>query len=625
MKERNSMLKNLVTTLIVLFITTTTYAQIKGNVKEEGSNKPIEFVNIALISQEDSSIIAKTYTDSTGNFIINNREKEGLLRISFIGYETYEKEVETNQDIGTIFLKKKAFMLTGVTVKTPPYRHIPGGIVTNINGPLSKLGYASDVLKYLPFVTQNGDQYEVMGKGIPIIYINDRLLRDDSELKQLNSSDIKQIQVLTDPGAEYDATTNAVIKIITKNRNKQGLAVALDGETSYERRWSHHGGTTINYHKNKVNLFSTLNYEHDAMKDNQITRSIYLKRNIEEAIKRHHKNTSLYGTIGMDYQNQDKLSFGMQYQYTGMPDFKSIALQNIDGYYDNILQTELKTEDERKYDTGRHHVNAYLNYNFTNKAYLKLDVDYLNGKTTNTQNYKNGGNSLFTVGKSNNLLYAARLTWGLPLFHGDTRMGLEASYTKNNNRYNPLNNTTLQNELQANNNKAIQKFRGFFIQYSHRLGKYWEGRIGGRLEDVNFCYYDNGVKSADISKKYINLYPSVSITYNSDNIQLSLAYRNSTYRPNYFALRSSVEYNNPYSYEGGNPGLQPKQMNMFSLSYSWKNIQLMTNYSFIRNGIMYMVDMYNGSDSITVFQPRNIKQYRVLDIALFYSPVWFKV
>lgn len=73
MKESNSMLKNLVTTLIVLFITTTTYAQIKGNVKEEGSNKPIEFVNIALISQADSSIIAKTYTDSTGHFIINNR------------------------------------------------------------------------------------------------------------------------------------------------------------------------------------------------------------------------------------------------------------------------------------------------------------------------------------------------------------------------------------------------------------------------------------------------------------------------------------------------------------------------------------------------------------------------
>lgn len=600
-------------------------AQITGVVKSDGNNQPIEFASISLISRIDSSIISNTYTDSVGHFKINNRGNKGLLRIYSTGYETWEKEIGNNQNIGTVLLEKKAIMLKGVMIKAQPYKYIAGGIVVNINGALSKLGNASDVLKYMPFIIQDGDQYKVMGKGTPVIYINDRLLRDESELKQLNSSDIKQIQVLTAPSAEYEATTNAIIKIVTKKRNKQGMVVALDGGVSYERRWSHHEQVTINYHKNKVDLFSTLSYVHDATRDNQTTNSTYRQRVVSEAIKRHSQNTSLYGTIGMDYHDKDKLSFGAQYQYSGMPDFKSVSLQTIEAYDNNLLKNALRTEDERKWYTDRHYVNAYLNYNFTTNNYLKLDVDYLNGRITNKQNYKSGKNDLFTIGRSNSVLYAARLTWSFPLFHGDAKTGIETSYTKNGNRYNPSEDATLENALQINNNKAIQKIGGIFVQYSHRLWKYWEGRIGERLEYFNFCYYNNDIKSSDISKQYINVYPSASITYNKDDLQLSLAYRNSTYRPNYFALRGSTEYNNPYSYESGNPGLQPKKMNMISLSCSWKDIQLMTNYSFIKNGIMYMVDMYNGSDSITVFQPRNIKQYRVLDVALFYSPVWLKV
>lgn len=620
-----SILKILILILLFVNVSIKDYAQIRGMIKEEGSKEPLEFVNITLISQMDSSVITKVFTDSTGHFAINKNVREGRLIIRLIGYETYEKDVENNQDIGTIFLKKRAFMLKGITVKTPSYRHISGGIATNITGLLSKLGYASDVLKYLPFVTQNGNQYKVMGKGTPVIYINDRLLRDESELKQLSSSDIKEIQVLTDPGAEYDATTNAVIRIITKNHNKRGIAVVLNGGASYERQWSNHEEVTVNYHKNKMNLFCTLNHVQDRTKDNQTTKSAYLQRNVETAIKRHSKSTSLYGTIGMDYQDKDKLSFGAQYQYTGMPNFKSLALQNIDSYRNMVMRNNLRTKDEREWDTDRHHINAYLNYNFTDKSYLKIDIDYLNGGTTSQQYYESGKNSLYSLGKTDNLLYAARLIWGLPFFYGDMKMGLETSYTQNNNQYNPFENTTLENALQANKNKSVQKLGALFVQYNHRLGKYWEGRIGGRLEDINFSYYDNGKKSADIGKRYVKLYPSASMTYNTDDLQLSLDYRNSTYRPNYFALRSSVQFNNPYSYEGGNPGLQPQKTNMFSLSCSWKDIQLMTNYSIIKNGIMYIVDMYNGNDSITVFQPRNIKQYRVLDISVFYSPVWFKV
>ena len=79
----------------------------------------------------------------------------------------------------------------------------------------SKAGSASDVLGKVPGVIKERNSYEVLGKGTPLIYINGRQVRDDSELDQLNSEDIKSVEVVTNPGARYDATVTAVIRIQT--------------------------------------------------------------------------------------------------------------------------------------------------------------------------------------------------------------------------------------------------------------------------------------------------------------------------------------------------------------------------------------------------------------------------
>lgn len=98
-----------------------------------------------------------------------------------------------------------------------------------------------------------------------------------------------------------------------------------------------------------------------------------------------------------------------------------------------------------------------------------------------------------------------------------------------------------------------------------------------------------------------------------------------TLRPSYFMLRNSVEYNNPYGYEGGTPNLLPQKTNMLSFSLGWKDLQVMANYSMMKNSTMYVYDRYNGSDSIAIFHTQNIKSNQTFDIALYYSPIWFKI
>ena len=89
-----------------------------------------------------------------------------------------------------------------VKADMPVTRMRGDALVTNIqNSVLSKAGSASDVLGKVPGVIKERNSYEVLGKGTPLIYINGRQVRDDSELDQLNSEDIKSVEVVTNPGA----------------------------------------------------------------------------------------------------------------------------------------------------------------------------------------------------------------------------------------------------------------------------------------------------------------------------------------------------------------------------------------------------------------------------------------
>ncbi|MGN0061305.1 MAG: hypothetical protein ACI382_02955, partial [Alloprevotella sp.] len=62
----------------------------------------------------------------------------------------------------------------------------------------------------------------VSGKGTPLVYINHRLVRDAKELNRLKSREIKSVEVITSPGAKYDASASSVIRINTTKKVGEG-------------------------------------------------------------------------------------------------------------------------------------------------------------------------------------------------------------------------------------------------------------------------------------------------------------------------------------------------------------------------------------------------------------------
>lgn len=198
-----------------------------GKVTDE-NDEPLAYANVVL-QKADSTFIAGTVTDTLGIFRLPAHNDATMLQVSFVSYNTICLQI-VGKDFGTIKMEPDAEMIGKAVVKAVlPKTEIQGdAFVTKIeNTILSEAGSANDVLKKLPGVIAKESGFEVFGKGTPIIYINGRLVRDYSELELLNSNEIKSVDVVQNPGARYDATVRAVIRIKTIRRQGEGFGFNL--------------------------------------------------------------------------------------------------------------------------------------------------------------------------------------------------------------------------------------------------------------------------------------------------------------------------------------------------------------------------------------------------------------
>lgn len=608
--------------LTLSFICIPAYSQVEGRVVNR-NEQPIEFANVFLLNAKDSTVVDAAVTDSLGNFRISQPVQSGLLKVSCIGYET--NYINYHNGNGKIKLEEDAKTIGEVEVKAKAIRRAHDGLIVNVSETtLGKLGDASDVLKHLPLVVAKGDAYEVLGKGTPIIYINNRLVQDNNELAQLNASDIQQVKVITHPGAEYDATVSAVIRIKTKKAQGDGFGGLVRVRGHLERRLCHSANYKLAYSHKGFELFSSFQYYRNYDFAQQVTTHTYNTRRNEDSGEQVGMDTRLDGTFGINYQLGDKFSSGVMYTYSDIPSGKFIISDHSLAYNNEQLVNDIYSHDSRDYTSNNHHVNGYLNYDFSNESHLKLDFDIVKKNSEDSQQYLIENGHLENINEGKTELYAGKLTFEHPLWGGSVSAGGQFSRTFNNNDYR-VEDATIKNALSNCRNKAHQNLYAYFLEYQHPFGKYLTAKAGARYEHVDFDYFIGDVKSEEASKVYSDFYPSASLSYNTDDWQLDLYYRNTTSRPSYHTLRNSTAMNGLYSYEGGNPRLQPMRANSVGLSAGWKDLSVDVSYRWNHNAILYVLGSYNNIDSICYFHTENVNKSQVLDVTLSYTPTLFKI
>lgn len=592
-------------------------------------NQPLPYANIVLLSLPDSAFVTGSVSAEDGTFRLNAACDNRLIRISSIGYATLYKEC-TGQDLGTLQLQPDAQMLGEVVVKAdmPKVRLKGDAQVTTVQGSiLEKAGTAGDLLNKLPGVSADDGAVNVFGSGAAEIYINGRKMRDASELDQLESVNIKRVEVVRNPGARYDAAVQAVVRIYTKKPQGEGFGVNNRFLTRYQYDWIVLDQFNFNYRKGGFDLSGMLfGSDMDGENNKTLTTETFLDKTWLQVsdLRTNARAKNLSTMLSLNYQFNDRHSIGARYDFDRTPEEQL----NIDPmhslvYQDNVLYEENISRGVQPNPATSHSLNVYYNgqagdWNIDFNAdglwsYIKMMQDM-------TEQYTPAGGTLqeqrvTTYNKDENTLYAAKLIVSRPLWEGSLSFGGEYTYTNRENTF--LND---QGILADNLSNIEENAASAFLEYSRVFGNL-QAQAGVRYEHITSDYYEGGVRVDEQSRKYDNVFPTLGLALPVGKAQLSLSYSGSIYRPAYYMLRSNITYANRYTYEGGNPLLRPSIIQRLSLDASWKWIYFNIGYWHTKDVMIQIGRAYSEDDpTVMLLIHENKGDMDNLNATLSFSP-----
>ena len=607
-----------------------THAQnLTGKVIDE-KKEPLAYANV-ILQTADSAFLAGTTTDWEGKFELVLHEKAKLINFSFVGYTSVVKEI-IKHDLGEIQLLPDAQLLGEVVVKgyLPKTQAKGDAMVTTVSGTvLEKAGTAENLLDKIPNVTAQNGAVTVFGRGTPEIYINGRKVRNQQELDQLSSDNIKSVEVVSNPGARYDASVKAVIRIFTKKVAGEGFGFDNRALVRHinEYGWAAYDQLNFNYRKNGFDLSGMLSAgSYHSGNDQAFLVDVYLDKHWQQNMDltyQRAKSKNVETTLSLNYQFNENHTIGVRYNFQRVPEYLWFANQFAQTYCNGQLYEDVHSVNTMNEPETYHRSNVYYSGEVKNWS-IDFNADGLWSDVKNTQTTKesiregvNGDTdrSVTTIDTKKNELYAAKLVLSHSLAKGNLSFGAEYSHNKRNTTY-------LNPEGIITDDEAMIKegATSAFVEYAKAFNQL-QVQAGLRYEHVGFDYYDAGTFVAEQSKDYSNLFPSIMFSFPIKDIQMQLGYASDISRPSYHQLRSNTFYVNRYAYDKGNPFLMPSVTHNVTLGTSYKWMNLYVGYSHVKDEITNHTIEYSKDDpTIGLLTLLNSPAYDKLVAAINFSP-----
>lgn len=601
----------------------------KGRIVDE-HNAPAEFANIALLSPADSSMIGSGVSNADGYFVIPCEAAKVIARVSYVGYKTFYRTY-THTNIGDVMLVPDSKMLDKVVVKgNLPKTQLKGeGMVTTVAGTvLEKAGTMENLLDRIPNLTAQNGSLKVFGRGTPEVYVNGRKAQSSSDWEHLRTDNIKSVEVITNPGARYAASTKCVVRITIKKQQGEGFSLDNSTRASYNEAGQVYGNNDLflTYRKRGLELGSNLYaYYYRQPDDKVIYQTTYLDQTWQNTsnITQNYKNINLYGNLRGSYAFDSDNSIGARITYSRNPSDKSSGVQNIDITADEALsETNIS-----RYSAPSSKTNVGSNVYYTGK-WGNLSIDFNTDWTwSNTRDHMNTYENSQNVGGETKYqevhslintyynLWASKLVFDLPLLGGNLSWGGEYSSSLRKSTY------TVNDILDNDRSRFEEGMTSVYLDYSHAFGKF-NVQAGLRYEYVDFNYYDEGVYVPEQSKTYSNIFPSISMSAAFGNVQMQLGFATDITRPGYSMLRSGIQYDNRYLYETGNPFLMPQINKNINYAVSYKWIMFNAMYTHISDPTFYVNQMYEDNPMMYLIKPVNWSSYDVMTASINLSPTF---
>lgn len=623
--------RTLITFLCFSAITPMMAQDIKGKIVDE-KGEPLAFANVVLLNRQDSAFVKGVVSGEDGHFAIDSACNNGIIKVTSVGYKTAWKDC-TGENAGVIKMVADSKVLGEVVVKSLLPKTIlkNGGMTTTVAGSvLEKAGTMEHLLDRIPNVSAQNGNIKVFGRGEPIIYINGRQMRDRSELDRLSSDNIKSVEVISNPGARYAASTKAVIRITTKKMLGDGFGFDATTEGSYDEKKNAGGYARLNlyYRRNGLELGAyAYGSKQSSPDEKDLQQMTYLDKtwNQQDRTRWKNKTETFSSRLNASYQFDDNNSLGASISFLRNPKLQTDGKTEGSVLRDKVL-TETNTSIRSEFGQNSNWSSNVYYVGKVGKLGIDFNTDWFWSKGNNKNNidehYQEVNSEIqnqlvnSTTSKYNRLI-ASKMVLSYPLFGGDLSVGGEYSFTNRNTNYAIIPNTLADNVI----DRIKEGMASAFVTYNRDFGKL-NMEAGLRYENVDFKYYDDGQYMAEQSKTYGEWFPSLSLSMPIGNVQMQLSYAADINRPNYWVLRSGVQYTNHYTYETGNPFLvsEISRNISYDLAYKWLTFNL--TYEHVSDPIYQTVEMYKDNTTTELMRMINGKSYNNVTSTLNLQPTF---
>jgi len=607
--------------------------RLSGTVSESGGAE-IYFATIALYNQLDSVLYNGTTTDEQGYFELENiKNGTYYLEARMLGYKSITIEnlnfpTTKEQKISLVLSEDIAVLSTvEVTAKVPLLEQKIDRLVVNVAENVTSLnGNLLDVMKKVPGVLVMGNKLSMAGQPSVTILLNGKstkYLDVNTLLRNMPGDNIQRIEVIHQPGAEFDAEgTGAVINIILKRNSRLGTSGQVDIGIAKGNDWKYTTGISLNHYQGDLNISGRVGFKnYPEYEETRITRRVGGDTYSQESIDPYF-NTSVNIDLGVDWNITDQQQIGFQNRYLDWSSKNTIiTTTNIDFLAEESEDLELTTDNISDETWQLLTINPYYRFIIDTTGHqLNFDVNLIKIKSgggsilqseSNSLNQELARQQFLQPGKTN--IFTAQLDYVNP-FSKNLKLLAGVKYSDASLDNNLIVLDEVQDEWKKDVNQSNhflfdERIKAIYTKVEFNKNK-WAGTVGLRYEESNSKGVSlslDSVLTRDISK----LFPSASLSREiTKELGTTFNYSYRIERPRYSTLNPFVYFLDPFTFERGNPTLRPALTHSMKLNLTYEKQPFFGIGYKISNDAMVEVTEQNdvtGEASLTTVNLESLK------------------
>lgn len=581
----------------IMTLTAQTQGSISGKVTDKTTKQPLAYVNIVV--KENGTVVNGGITDDNGNFAVKKLAlKNYTVEVQFMGYKTFTATAsltEANKEVnlGTLIITEEATTLEEVSITTKVEQKIDRKVITLGKDLTTAGGTAAEIMNNIPSVNVDQDgKISLRGNSNVRVLVDGRPTNIDPAqlLKQIPSSSIKKIELITNPSAKYNPEgMSGIINIVLNKNANDGFNGSLNAGITFGKTPKFNNSLDMNYRTGKVNFFGNAgsNFGKNQMGGEVVRRDIGSFQNIDVL----NDNESYLGKFGVDYYINDHNTLSVytnQNHFTGNGEINTSILypDGAPAEFEDINQFNTNDSDNRN-----NTYNLAFKHKFEKEGHtLDFEGNYNDSKSVQNVYYNTATNSGTPATYNDDVLDKRKNTtlnvdYVNPLNDKTTlELGAEARLIGSDNTYTTTNALVTNPALQNSTYAYDMDIYSAYATFGQRLGKF-SYQLGARLEhfkaDANFNKGETTYQN-----KYFTVYPSAYLTYSlNDNNTLQLSYSRRVDRPSLEQTKPVREFSTPLVTSLGNQFLDPQFTNSIEANYT----RMFGKGSSITGGVYYRI------------------------------------